>query len=228
MRCSGKDNVRYFIVLALLFCSPAMAYEVGDKATWDGTAWVVDQPERRGLDFLASYDYYLEPHHHNYDDAQGFTLGLEHPLVGNFKGQAVYKHIVDIDFPAVQDPKGSWGEMRGHIGMYNLKYELPYGKQFGFYLLGGVGYGFWDFRQNPALQDAGVTIELDPSVVVQLGLGASMSLGNGWKGSAYSGWFDTNVEKHISENQAGIGNILDSGRIGIQYVPISLEVKKEF
>lgn len=219
---------RYILLTIMLCTSPVWAYEVGDRATWDGQGWVADQPKSVGLDVIASYDYYLEPNNHNYEDAWGFTLGVEHGIAGNLKGQVVYKHLTDVRFPAIQDPKGAWGEMRGHVAMYNLKYDMPYNEHVGAYLMAGIGYGLWTFFENPLLQDLGVTVDLDESVVVQLGVGLDVALGNGWRLDIASGWFDTDIGKDISENEHGIVNILDSGDIGLQYVPIRVGVRKSF
>lgn len=195
------------IVLGLLICTFVYA----------------DEPR-----FLAGYDYYKEPNNHNYEDAWGFTFGIEHDISGNLKGQLVYKHITDVVFPAVQDPKGAWGELRGHVPFYNLKYNMPYNDSIGFYLTGGIGYAFWDFRENPFLQDANVTVDAKNSIVVQFGVGLDLNIWNGWNLTLESGWFDTDIEKEISENDAGIVNILDSGDIGLQYIPVKVGVRKKF
>ena len=223
--------MRYIALVMLLYTSPVIAAQVGDKATWNGSEWVADQKIDAGIDVIASYDYYLVPKtsgKHNYEDGQGLTLGVEHSIAGNLKGQLTYSRILDIDFPFPLDDKGSWGELRGHIPMYALKSDLPYGNKFGLYLLAGVGYGLWDFRENPYLQDRNVKVELDGSIVVKLGIGASVSLGQDWKLDLESGWLDTDIPKDISDNDYGIEHILDSGDIGLQMVPIKVGVRKRF
>ena len=180
------------------------------------------------VDVIAGYDYYKEPNNHNYEDAWGFTLGLEREIKGNLKGQLLYKHMTDVIFPSSDDPKGAWGELRGHIPMGVLKYDMPYNDRVGFFLTSGLGYAVWDFRENPFLQDRQVTVDVEPSVVVQLGLGTSINIGNGWKLNLEGGWFDTDIEKDISDNQYGIVNILDSGDIGLQYYTGRVFVSKDW
>lgn len=178
---------------------------------------------------IVGYDHYLEPNiNNNYDNAWGFTLGVEHDIYGNLKGQAKYIHMTDIDFPSVDDPKGSWGELRGNIAFYGLKYDLPYNDHLGFYLTSGAGIGFWDFRENPFLQDADTKVSLENSIVFHIGAGANLNIGHGWDVFIESGWFDTNIPKEISKNGRGIENILDSGDIGLQYIPLKVCIKKRF
>ena len=177
---------------------------------------------------IAGYDYYKEPNNHNYEDAWGFTLGVQHDIAGNLKGQVLYKHITDVVFPSEQDVKGAWGELRGHIPTYAIKYDLPCNERFGFYLTSGVGYAFWDFRENPYLQERNVTVDAKDSIVIQFGIGVDASLGNDWHLDMFAGWFDTDIEKDITRNEYGIVNILDSGDIGLQFIPVSIKVRKKF
>jgi len=203
---------RLFLAL-MLICTPALAHE----------------PQPMGLEFTGGYDYYITPNEgNNYNDAQGFNLGLTHPIGQYLEGQALFKHITDIGFPVSDDPKGSFGELRGSGGQYNLVFNLPGSERFSVYLLGGIGYYWWDFKENPFLQDNQVTVDVDAALALEGGIGLDYSINDSWSVNVYTGWFDTDVPKDARDSNDVVWNILDSNEIGLQYIHISASAKFKF
>lgn len=203
-----KNKLKWLLVVAaLLFARPVNAAE-----------------------FTASYDYYIAPNSgNNYDNGQGFTLGLKHGIYKDLSGHAGVSYITDIDFPSVDDPKGSFGELRGYAAIYSLIYDLKYNDRLTFNLSAGGGATVWDFRENPFLQDHGVIVEVDPSIVFKAGVGAEYRLKDDWTIGANVGWLDTNIEKHAEDKSGKTWNILDAGdNIGLQYITATVQVKKKY
>jgi len=180
-------------------------------------------------ELVGGYDHYLTPNSgNNYDDAYGVSIGLEHDIRGNLRGRIEGTHITDIGFPYVHDPKGSFGELRGYGATYNLVYLLPYNNRLTFEALVGIGGFWWDFKENPFLQTKGVTVDVDPSVLYQAKIGATYKLKDDWKLEASVGWLDTTITKN-AHDATSEWLILDGhGKIGLQYIPIMVGIKKRF
>lgn len=223
-----KKLIIILVILAVIGGRPALAQQCPNPCC---AAAENREGAGRKPRFIASYDHYFAASYGpNYSDAWGFTLGAEFDVIGDLKLQALYKHITDVEFKEPRDPKGAWGELRGHIPMVALKYDLSYGRV-KFYPMVGFGYGIWDFRENPWLQDRNIKVEVENSIVMEPMLGMSVDIGRGWTLSGQAGWFDTNIGKNISANEYGIENILDAGdNIGLQFYPASavIEVETKF
>lgn len=183
-----------------------------------------------GADFTVGYDYYKRPGSgNNYDDGQGFTVGFEHGIYNDLKGSLGVLYITDIDFPSVDDPKGSFGELRGYAAIYSLIYHMRYNDNLSFNLSAGAGPALWDFRENPFLQDHGVKVSVDPSLVLKTGVGVEYKTNNDWTLSANVGWLDTNVGKDARDPSGKEWNILDSDNtLGLQYITYRIQAKKRF
>lgn len=182
------------------------------------------------VDFTASYDNYTTPNvSNNYDDGRGVSLGLKHNIWKDIKGHIQATHISDIDFPTQADPKGSFGELRGYGAIYNLIYDLRYDENLVFNMYVGVGPVWWQFRNNPYLQDAHATSKVDPSIVMKIGAGLEYKLRDDWNFSLNVGWSDTQIGKKITSPDGVEMEILDAdGQIGLQYFTWSVGIKRKF
>ncbi len=196
------------VVLASLIAVPAMA-----------------EPK-----LVGSYDHYFTPNSgNNYDDAWGATVGLQHDIAKNLKGTLYGSHITDIGFPCSDDPKGSFGELRGYGAGYGLKYQLPVNERIIPYVTAGAGYYWWDFKENPLLQDNSVSVDVEPSIAYTVGGGVDVAFNDDWSGFAEGGWFDTDIDKVATDDIGQTWNILDdSNGIGLQYIYVKAGFKKRF
>ena len=202
--------VLIFAVIFMRSCSPAMAAEP--------------------ISFTASYDNYTVPNvSNNYDDGKGFSMGVRHGIWKDIKGQAELTHISDVDFPTPVDVKGSFGELRGYGGLYNILYELRYDKNLAFNLYSGAGCVWWDFRENPYMQDSQITVKVRPSMVLKTGVGMDYKLNKNWKIEGSAGWFDTNIWKEVTNANGDVLNLLDADHnIGLQYFTWRVGIRKKF
>ena len=176
------------------------------------------------------YDYYHSSSAgQNADDGQGFTVGYKRGLIGSLSGRVDVSYITGIDFAEARDPKGSWGELRGYGAVFNLVYDLRYSDRLNFSLYAGTGPFWWNFKENPFLQDNQVTVDVDSSVLYRLGAGADYKLKDGWVIEVQVGWQDTNIPKDARDSQGKEWNILDAdGNIGFQSIQTRIGIRKKF
>lgn len=181
-------------------------------------------------EFTGSYDYYKTPNGgNNYDDGQGYSLGVRHEIAGDVSGRLDFSHITDIHFASPEDVKGSWGELRGYGASYSVIYNLPYSDKLSFNIWAGLGYFSWKFNENPHLQDNHVDVSVEPSLVYKAGIGAEHKLNEAWTLDASLGWMDTTIEKVARDDSGQVWNILDAGNeLGLQFITFRIGVKKRF
>ena len=226
------------VLTALLLTQIAFAEpEVGTYGVYTPNGWVAlesipgnSRPTHTtdGIEFIAGYDYYLEPNNNNYTDAQGFHLGIEHPIYKQLRGVLEFSHMADVKFPEPRDPKGAWGELQGFGGIYSLKMDFPITRKLSVFLKAGAGYYDWDFKEYPFLQDEHVTVNVEPAFMWKAGGGIEWKPVDGWTVGANVGWLDTSIEKDIPANDAGIVHILDAKNINLRYTYTGVETKYEF
>ena len=169
------------------------------------------------------YDHYLTPNGgNNYTDAYGFSAKYGWPVSDKLSVFIEGSHLTDIGFPVVDDPKGSFGELRGFGGFIGTRLKLPEIWKLKPYALAAAGGYAWDFRENPFLQGNRVNVEVDPSLAFKAGLGATLPLSESWTVGFEAGWFDTNIPKEAVDDKGTEWNILDDDEIGIQYIYINV------
>ena len=189
---------------------------------WCGTA--------QAADLTINYDHYTRPQKgNNYDDGKGIAIGLRHGIYGDLKGRLDAVHVTDIDFPTPVDTKGSFGELRGYGAIYNLIFDLPYNNNVTFNLSAGAGPIWWDFRENPYMQDSHLTVDAKPSFVMKASAGVDIKIYDNWKVELAGGWMDTNISKKVRNPVGDEMNLLDAdGNIGLQFITWKIGIRKEF
>ena len=204
----GEEEMKKLIVLLMLsLCSTANA-----------------------ADFTANYDYLKQPNKgNNYDDGQGYSLGIRHGIYRDIKGRLDVSHMTDINFPTHVDVKGSFGELRAYGAIYNLILDLPYNKNVSFNLSAGAGPMWWDFKENPHFQDSGVKVHVDPSVVLKAGAGMDIKIYDKWNVELGVGWMDTRIGKEVLSPGGERMNLLDADdHINLRYITYRIGVRKTF
>lgn len=214
---------RIIIVAALVaaFIAPAWA------ATCPKCGCDLESKPAGKLEFVGAYDYFIQPNGgNNYTDAQGFRVGVEHPLVGPLSASLELTHITDVRFLEARDPKGAWGELRAWGGLGSLKLKLPDAGRVSSYLKVGAEYLDWNFYENPWLQDRDIKVEVSDALGVRAGGGIGYRITDNVTLSVGASWFQSTTDKDISENVHGIENILDAGdTINVRYIDVTAEVK---
>ena len=182
------------------------------------------------VDFSTSYEHLSQPNvGNNYDDGVKYGVGLRHDVYKKLEGRIDAVHFTDIDFPTASDPKGSFGELRGFGGIYTAILNLTYNKNVAFNINAGTGPVWWDFRENPNFQDAGVKVKVSPSWVFNVGIGVGVKIYDNWHVDLGIGWMDTNIEKHVISAGGEELNQLDAdSNLGLQYKTYRIAVRREF
>ena len=184
----------------------------------------------QALDFTMDYDIYQQPNKgNNYSDGQGVTVGLQHGIYKDLKGRLDVSHVTDVHFPTHVDVKGSFGELRAYGGTYNLIFELPYNKNVSFNLSAGAGPYWWNFRENPYMQDSQIKVHVDPSLVMKAGAGVDIKIYDKWKVELGVGWLDTSIGKKVVNAGGDVLNLLDADdEINLRYITYKIGIRKEF
>ena len=182
------------------------------------------------VDFTANYDYYQQPNKgNNYDNGRGYALGLRHSILYPFDGHLEVIHMTDIDFPSISDVKGSFGELRGYGGIYSLILDLVYNKNVSFNINAGLGPVWWDFRENPYMQDSQIKVKVEPSLVMRAGVETNIKIYDNWFVDLGAGWMDTTIGKKVTTPRGDVLNLLDAGdQINLRYITWKLAIRKKF
>lgn len=172
---------------------------------------------------------YLKSQNNQADDSWAGSVRYVRPLKDEFQIGLEVEHHGRMYFPSVDDPKGAFGSLSGYGVMPELIYapEVPNSK-WEPYLLFGVGYYWWNFYENPFLQDNKVTVSVDPAVAFKAGAGVDYWLNEAWAIHGEAVYFTTKIPKDARDNTGRVWNILGDEDIeneeylftfGFSYVP---------
>lgn len=188
------------------------------------------EPTPTGLEFVGGYTYLHKPNEgQNYESAGELRAGIEHPITSTLSGRLLFCHINEVEFPAIDDPKGAWGNLRGYGGSYGIYNTFPITDNLGFVLGGAVAYYDWDFRENPLLQENNVIVDVDASLAYEATVGLLWKVNDAWSVEIDVSWFDTDIDKSAVDNKGVVWNILDADNtIGLQYIGLSARGKYKF
>jgi len=162
------------------------------------------------------------------DNTWGITARLEKPIWREWSvaGEANYLH--SQKWPYIKDPKGFFGDTRGYGGMASLVFRPEVLKWASPYVIGGVGYYAWHFHENPYLQDNEITVDLDPSVAMRIGVGFDLWATDQWGVNFEVSYFDTNIPKLALNAQGVEQNILGDDYLGHEQIQISVGSRYRF
>lgn len=165
---------------------------------------------------LFQYNYQAnESYGPNSENGHGAVLRYQSDLYADLLDWAVeYNRHFDKDFPEARDPKGSWGALTGDGVMGSLIFT-PKGFFDGLnpYVIGSVGYFWWDFDENPFLQDNNVKVEVDNSLAYRIGAGIDIELSPQWGLNFEISYFTAQIDKYASDGMQE-WHILDDNKIG--------------
>jgi len=161
------------------------------------------------------------------DDTWQAVVRLEQPVYGDWSVALEGAHHGRQYFPSVDDPKGDFGSLSGYGGMFDVLFRPEVNERVSPYILGGVGYFLWDFKENPLLQDNQVTVDVDDSVAYKLGVGVDIKLNSRWWLNLETNYFTAEIDKkatdptgrewHVVGADSNIGNELWNFMVGLKY-----------
>ena len=162
------------------------------------------------------------------DNAWGVTARLERPLWGEWSGAVEFNYLHSQTWPAIQDPKGFFGDIRGYGGMASLIFRPNLIHFASPYIIGGLGGYWWHFHENPYLQDHAVEVTLDPSVAMKIGGGFDIWLTEQWGVNFEVSYFDTQIDKNAMDAGGKEWNIMGDSVIGNEQIQISVGSRYRF
>ena len=179
------------------------------------------------LELVTRTDY-LNTRNNGSDDAYGIVARLEQPVWREFSVAAEFDYHARQKFPSINDSKGSFGSLYGYGLMGNVIFRPLVNWKFSPYFIAGAGYFWWDFKENPFLQDNHVTVDVDPSIAFKTGLGFDFWLNDKWALNFEASYFNTKIDKLATDDNGTEWNILGDELIGNEQWNIGAGLKYKF
>lgn len=151
--------------------------------------------EERSKTSLLMAGEYLKTRSNQADDGFGGLARIEHPIYKELSGAVEFQYHGRTHFPSVQDPKGSFGAIYGYGPIVSLVFRPDVNETFSPYVIGGAGWFFWDFAENPFLKDNAVDVDVKDGIVTRVGIGLDYKFSSAWSLTLEYGYFNADVEK---------------------------------
>jgi len=148
------------------------------------------------------------------DDTGQLLARLEHPIWREFSIGVDFNYQGRQYFPSVDDVKGAFGSIRGYGIMPTLLFRPQVNDRVSPYIVAGVGYYWWDFKENPFLQDNQVTVDVGNSLASKYGVGVDVRISEKWSLNLEVHYFTTEIPKHATDDEGVEWHILGDDEIG--------------
>ena len=178
------------------------------------------------LDLDISGDYYVTPNpeRNTHEDAWGAHVRVSDQIKNELYWFAEGGHITDMRYQSGSD---DLGEARGYLGLGGLIFKPETNWDLKPYFFAGAGAGTWEFKESPFLQDEGITIDMDVSLVTKVGGGVEYIIDDKWTVQIESGWFQTKIGVSCTDDGVSC-NLPDDDPTGVEFIPISVAGKYKF
>lgn len=154
---------------------------------------------------------------------------LEYPIWREFALGAEFNYQGRQYFDSVDDPKGAFGSLLGYGFMGDLIFRPKVVGNFSPYVIGGLGYFIWDFKENPFLQDNQVTVDVENSMAAKIGVGADIKIAPRWSLNLEFNYFTAQIDARAYDHDNSPWNVVhDDGNIGNETWNFLAGVKYEF
>lgn len=166
---------------------------------------------------------YLHTPNSNYGDSAGFNARLEAPVYGDFSlaGEFGYHG------PQSHTP---YGDISGYSSLGEVIYYAPLNWAIKPYLLGGLGWSWWNFDRSEDLQNKKIEVNLGNSFAKKVGIGFDYPIGNDWSINVEWNYFQSHVpKKSFYESDGSFANVVtDEKTIGQEETNIIIGIKRKF
>lgn len=148
-----------------------------------GTAYAGDLTVQGGWDHSSNS---------NYGDSAVINGRLETPVtpILNLGGELSYHG---------PQSHNTVGDVSGYSVLGEAVYYPPVSWKLKPYVIGGLGWSWWDFDREQNIIDSGITIKLGDSFCQKVGLGADYPLNANWSLNVEWSYFHTNIPKDSKE-----------------------------
>lgn len=158
----------------------------------------------------------------NYGDSGEFAGRYQHSIGNNFDG------LIEGSYHGNTDHYG-YGDLSGYDILGGLIYNLPIFQNFSPYIMGGIGWSWWNFDRNEDMKNAGIIIKTGNSFCEKFGIGADYPLGHNWSINIEWSYFRTDVpKKSYYKNTGSFANVAGGDTIGQEEINLMVGVKKRF
>lgn len=170
---------------------------------------------------------WLHTSNSNYGDSGVVNLRGEHQLSGDlWLGAEGGYHGRQSHDP--------YGDISGYSLLGEVIYYVPLNWSARPYVLGGLGWSWWQFDRSVDIQDKGIEIELGDSLAKKVAIGALWPLRDNWSMAIEWAYFQSDVPKDSHYEDGSFANVLGdddrSGKvtIGQEELTVTIGLRKEF
>lgn len=169
---------------------------------------------------------HLETRNNQADDTYGVMARLERPVWNDFSLGVELDYHARQKFPSTDDPKGSFGSLFGYGALAEVIFRPEVHPKISPYAYLGAGGFWWDFKENPFLQDNFVTVDVDPSIAFKVGAGVDWWVSERWAINFDVSYFDTKIDKRAIDRNGVTWNVVGAdNELGNEQIQFGVGVK---
>jgi len=167
----------------------------------------------------------LHTQNSNYGDSISSVIRVETVLIKDLNIGVEYGY----HGPTSHEP--NYGDMSGHSVLGDLIYYPPVKiANFRTYVLGGLGWSWWNFDRSSDLEYKGIQVDMGDSLAKKVGLGGDYAINEHWSINLEWNYFQSHVPKEsYYESTGSFANVVtDEKTIGQEETNIMVGLKYRF
>lgn len=141
------------------------------------------------------------------DDNVNGAIRLEHPILAPFAVGAEFEYKGKVEHTI-------YGWMNGYGFLGELIFRPEVNERFKPYLLGGIGWYDWNFRESSYLQDKEITVDVDPSRGVKIAIGTDIKINEQWSFNVEWAYFKADIPKDSHYADGTFSNVVGGDTVG--------------
>lgn len=154
-------------------------------------------------------------------DAETGVIRLEHPIFTPFALGAEFEYQGNVSHHI-------YGWMNGYGFLGELIFRPYANKHFKPYLLGGLGWYDWNFRESSYLQDKGITVDVDPARATKIAIGTDIPINDQWSINIEWAYFKSDIPKDSHYADGTFSNVVGGDTVGREETNIGVGLRYKF
>ena len=169
-----------------------------------------------------------------YEDSGTVSVRYERRLYKNLWLGPEYTYHGPMEHHTGNDDETrfDYGDVSGHSILLDLicyidRLELNHIKP---YLIGGIGWSWWEFEESQGVKDLGITVDLGDAWAYKVGGGVTYPINHSWSMLVEWSFFKVDVPKNATHADGSYSRLLgdDNGKIGEEETRLTVGLKYIF